>query len=104
LDAQIGDTTLAFITYTTLALDKRFGEYETIGEIFNQRRKDLFELTLWRRILPIIGKLLEALAEITGLTPEEMMEAMLENKDTAKAYAIIIDALAIEKDLGWMTA
>ncbi|MDR1501139.1 MAG: hypothetical protein LBT43_01615 [Prevotella sp.] len=54
----------------------------------------MFELTLWRRIFSIIRKLLEALAEITGLIPEEMIEAMLENKETAKAYAIIIDALA----------
>jgi hypothetical protein len=29
---------------------------------------------------------------------------MLENKETAKAYAIIIDVLSIEKDLGQMTA
>jgi hypothetical protein len=43
-------------------------------------------------------------AEITGFAPGEIIEAMLENKETAKAYAIIIDVLSIEKDLGQMTA
>jgi hypothetical protein len=99
-DSQIADDTLAFIICTVLALDK----YETLGEIFRQRAEELFELTLWRRILPIIRKLLETLAEITGLTPDEMMEAMLENKETAKAYAIIMDALSTEKELRQMTA
>ena len=42
-DEQIADCTLCFLTYITMALEKRFSEYETMGELFNDMEEDLME-------------------------------------------------------------
>lgn len=33
-DEQIADCTLCFLTYITMSIEKRFSEYETMGELF----------------------------------------------------------------------
>lgn len=53
-DEQIADGTLCFLTYITMALEKRFSEYETMGELFTDMEEDLMALTLWKRVLACI--------------------------------------------------
>lgn len=92
-DGQIADCTLCFITYTLLALDKRFSEYETMGELFGDHRSDLMALTLWRRILEMILVILETLSEVMSIDLDEMTEKMLNNETAAKKYAVMLSAL-----------
>jgi hypothetical protein len=54
-----------------LTLAKRFGEYETMGELFREQRESLLALTLWKRILDIIERLLAALSELMAINVHE---------------------------------
>ena len=47
-NSQIADTTLCYLTYTVMALEKRFTEYQTMGELFSDMEDDLMALTLWK--------------------------------------------------------
>lgn len=92
-DGQIADCTLCFITYTLLALDKRFSEYETMGEVFGVHRNDLMALTLWRRILAMIEAILQALADVMSIDLDELAEKILNDEHAAKKYEIMLRAL-----------
>jgi hypothetical protein len=92
-DGQVADTTLRFITYIVLSLDKRFSEYETMGALFADKREDLLALTLWKRILSVIEGLLEALSHLLPVTPEEMLAACIADESTAKQYRVMLQAL-----------
>jgi hypothetical protein len=92
-DAQIADCTLAFITHTVLTLHKRFSDYEILGELFRQAQTFLLTLTLWERILPLIAKIIEALAELLAYTPEELIELAMENKDFARKIECLLIGL-----------
>ena len=70
-DAQIADSTLCMMTHMVLTLAKRFGEYETMGELFREQRESLLALTLWKRILGIIERLLAALSELLAINVHE---------------------------------
>lgn len=94
-DAQIADCTLVFVTYTIMALRKRFGEYESMGELFSSMRIELSELTLWQRLLPIIEKLLKVLCPLLGIDIHDVMETIASDKTqetTILKWLIISDA------------
>jgi hypothetical protein len=97
-DAQIADATLCFITYIVLALDKRFSAYETMGAIFEERKAELFALTLWQRILPIIARLMESLAETVGLCMDELVQIFIQDEARAEEYKVMLDALERHKN------
>jgi hypothetical protein len=78
---QIADATLALITHAVLTLNKRFEDYETIGEIYRQVQQDLLELTLYERLLRILAKVVLVLAEIFGIDITEGMEKMINNEN-----------------------
>lgn len=92
-DAQVADATLCFINYIVLALDKLFSEYETMGVIFEERKAELFALTLWQRVLPLVVRLMEALAEAFGLCMDEPVQIFIQDEERAKEYEVMIDAL-----------
>ena len=50
LDAQAADAAIAMIQYILLSLNKRFGDYETKGELFRYAEQTMQELTLQSRI------------------------------------------------------
>lgn len=79
-NAQIADCTLCFITHMIVSIDKRFSDYETMGELFRQMQKQLDLLTLWQRILPMIAAIIELFAEIAEVDPNETLKKMLNNK------------------------
>ena len=92
-DAQIADCTLAFITYTVLALGKRFYEYETMGAIFREKRNELFYLTLWQRILPVIAKLLEQFAYLLNRSLDELLEIVFNDTEAFDKFSVILNAI-----------
>ena len=46
------------MTYIVAALDLRFSEYETMGQLFDSMAGELTKLTLWSTILECIEKIL----------------------------------------------
>lgn len=88
-DEQIADGTLCFLTYITMALEKRFSEYETMGELFTDMEENLMALTLWKRVLACIKRLLEVLCEHLGVTVDEMIESLINDEEAASAYLIM---------------
>ena len=95
LNNQIVDITLLYLTYTVMALEKRFTEYQTMGELFSDMEGDLMALTLWKRVLTCIERILRILGEILGMTPQYLMATISGNdKEMSK---ILVMAEALEK-------
>ena len=76
-----------------MALEKRFSEYETMGELFTGMKEDLMALTLWKRVLACIQRLLEVLCEHLGVTVDELGESLINDDEAASAYLIMAQAL-----------
>lgn len=92
-DAQIADCTLCFLTYITMTLEKRFSEYETMGELFTGMEDDLMALTLWKRVLACIKRLLEELCEHQGASIGEAEKSLVDNGGAISAYLLMAKAL-----------
>ena len=92
-DGQIADCTLCHMTYVVLALDKRLNDYETMGALFEQQRADLMALTLWQRLLAIIKHLLEVLADMLGVTCEELSASIVRSEKMLEKYIVMAEAL-----------
>ncbi len=94
-NGQIAGATLCYLTYTVMALEKRFTEYQTMGELFSDMEGDLMALTLWKRVLTCIERILRILGETLGLTPQHLMATISGNdKELSK---ILVMAEALEK-------
>jgi len=86
---------VCYLTYTVMALEKRFTEYQTMGELFSDMEGDLMALTLWKRVLACIERILRVLGETLGLTPQHLMATICGNdKEMSK---ILVMAEALEK-------
>lgn len=92
-DGQIADCTLCYMTYMVMALDKRLNDYETFGELFKEQRQDLMALTLWQRVLDIIRRIMNALAELIGISAEELVDNIIRDEKSLEKYYVMIDAL-----------
>ena len=92
-DGQIANCTLCYITYMVMALDKRLNDYETFGELFKEQRQDLMALTLWQRGLDIIRRIMNALAELIGISAEELVDNIIRDEKSLEKYNVMIDAL-----------
>ena len=64
-----------------------------MGVIFEERKAELFALTLWQRVLPLVARLMEALAEALGLFMDELVQIFIQDEERAKEYEVMIDAL-----------
>jgi len=93
LDGQIADCTLCYMTYMVMALDKRLNDYETLGELFREQRQGLMALTLWQRVLDIIRRIMTALAELIGISAEELVDNIIRDEKSLEKYYVMIDAL-----------
>ena len=94
-NGQIADATLCYLTYTVMALEKRFTEYQTMGELFSDMEDDLMALTLWKRVLNCIERILRILGETLGLTPQHLM-ATISGNDKELSKILVMDE-ALEK-------
>jgi hypothetical protein len=97
-DAQVADTTITLITHTILSLQKRFGSYETMGELFRQTQQYLLELTLWERFIKLLVRMIEEIIELLGIEIDELMEKLMLNDQTSRKLVIILSALDIVTD------
>ena len=81
-----------------MALEKRLSEYETMGELFTDMKENLMALTLWKRVLACIKRLLEMLCEHLGVTVDEMTESLINDEEAASAYLVMAKALENRKN------
>lgn len=98
-DAQIADCTLCLMTHMVLTLGKRFSEYETMGELFRDKREDLLELTQWKRNLKIIERLLLVLAERLGIEISDTMSDLINGSQSIDKINAIVEILTPRKEL-----
>ena len=95
LNNQIVDITLLYLTYTVMALEKRFTEYQTMDELFSDMEDDLMALMLWKRVLACIEHILRVLGETLGVTLQHLIPTISGNdKELSK---ILVMAEALEK-------
>ena len=95
------DTTMSFVkafevyhlTYTVMALGKRFAEYQTMGELFSDMEDDLMALTLWKRVLACIERILCILGETLGITPQHLMATISDNDKEMSKILVMVEAL-----------
>ena len=74
---------------------KEIHRYQTMGELFSDMEDDLMALTLWKRVLTCIERILRILGETLGLTPQHLMATISGNdKELSK---ILVMAEALEK-------
>lgn len=78
---QIAHTSIVALLYNILSLVKRFNDYETIGGLFREVEKDALELTIAERIWRVIMDTVIAIANVFGLTDDEVMEAVFCRSD-----------------------
>jgi hypothetical protein len=76
-DAQIASTTITMIQYNILSVAKRFGAYESIGEIFRNTKSDTIQLTVTEKIWKMITEILTKLAELLDIDIDPLMEKIL---------------------------
>lgn len=79
--SQIASTSLVILQYNLLSVIKRFKAYETMGKLFEQATKDTLELTITERIWGAIQEVVIAIANIFGLTDEEIYDAVINKSD-----------------------
>ncbi|ERJ72716.1 hypothetical protein HMPREF9148_02828, partial [Prevotella sp. F0091] len=82
-----------YLTYTVMALEKRFTEYQTMGELFSDMEGNLMALTLWRRVLTCIERILRILGETLGMTPQQLMATISENDKEMSKILVMAEAL-----------
>ena len=76
-----------------MALKKRFTEYQTMGELFSDMEGNLMALTLWRRVLTCIERILRILGETLGMTPQQLMATISENDKEMSKILVMAEAL-----------
>ena len=84
---------LCYLTCTVMALEKRFTEYQTIGELFSNMEADLMALTLWKRVLACIEHILRILGEALGVTPQQLMATISGNDKEMRKILVMAEAL-----------
>ena len=93
-DEQIADCTLCLMTHMVLTLGQRFNEYEALGELFRATRREMFELTQWRRTLEIIKNLLNVLAINLCINVADTMEDLMQGTQAVSELEAILNILS----------
>lgn len=70
--------------YNILSLVKRFAAYETMGKLFEDVTKDSLELSVAERIWGVMQELVIAVAELFGLTDEDIYQAIINREEDMK--------------------
>lgn len=89
-----------------MALEKRFFEYETMWELFGNMEEDFMALTLWKRVLYCIQRLLKVLCENLGVTIDELEESLINDDEAVSAYLVMAKAQEDReqtKNVAWNT-
>ena len=91
-DEQIADCTLCLMTHMVLTLGQRFNQYEALGELFRETRRESFELTQWHRTLEIIKNLLNVLAVKLCINVADTLENLMEGTQADNELEAILHA------------
>ena len=97
-DGQVADVTLALVTHTVLSIQKRFGSYETMGNLFRATQKHLLELTLLERLIKILLELITLLLEVLDVDIEDIMSKLTGNDDASRKLIGILAMLSKQND------
>ena len=73
---------------------QRFNEYEALGELFRATRREMFELTQWRRTLEIIKNLLNVLAVKLCINVANTMENLMQGTQAVSELEAILSVLS----------
>ena len=76
-----------------MVLDIRLNDYDTFRKLSKGQRLDLMELTLWLKVLNIIRRIMNALAELIGISAEELVDNIIKDEKSLKKYYVMIEAL-----------
>ena len=76
-----------------MALEKRFTEYQTMDELFSDMEGDLMALTLWKRVLACIERILRILGEVLGMTPQHLIPTISDNNKAMSKIFVVGEAL-----------
>lgn len=76
-DAQIADTTISMLQYNIFSLAKRFGAYETLGELFREAKESIIELTVCHRIWGFFLELISIISDFFEIDPDELIEKII---------------------------
>ena len=76
-----------------MVLDIRLNDYDTFRKLSKGQRLDLMELTLWLKVLDIIRRIMNALAELIGISAEELVDIIIKDEKSLKKYYVMIEAL-----------
>jgi hypothetical protein len=58
-----------------------------------KQRLYLMELTLWLKVLDIIRRIMNALAELIGISAEELVDIIIKDEKSLKKYYVMIESL-----------
>ena len=87
-----------------MALEKRFTEYQTMGELFSDMEDNLMALTLWKRVLTCIERILRFLGEVLGMTPQHLMATISGNDKELSKILVMAEVLEKWNDIYGHTA
>ena len=79
--SQIASISLCMLQYNILGYVKRYESYETIGGVFRDVTQASVELTVTEKIWGILMEVLQTIAEAFNFDQDEMMRAIINNKD-----------------------
>lgn len=88
-DAQIADTSICMIQYNIFSLAKRFSNYETMGELFDNAKQFVMELTVCKRLWGFFLEFVQLLAAIVDIDPDELIEKILAQEDSNKFVKLV---------------
>ena len=72
---------------------KEIHRYQTMGELFSDMENDLMALTLWKRVLTCIERILRILGETLGVMPQHLMDTISDNNKEMSKILIMTEAL-----------
>lgn len=82
--SQIAATSLTALQYNILSVVKRFAAYETMGKLFEDVSKDSLELSVTERIWGALQEVVIAIANLFGLTDEDIYDAIINRSEEIK--------------------
>ena len=68
-------------------------DYETMGELFAEMEDDVMSLTLWKRVLACLERLLDVLGEVLGYSILELTQIIVNDPERGADFEVMAEAL-----------
>ena len=79
-DAYISHITIVLMNYSTLAIRKRFDDYETLGALFRETQRAFLEATLIEKIWQLMPCIFNSILAKLGVDWELLIREFIENQ------------------------